>query len=788
MPIPNPSIDDVTFEQLIEEAKKNISRFSKNWTNYNLADPGITILELFSWLTDMQIYSLNKITKKNYLKFLKLLGIKPLDLVIPKIDLTIQRPGLNIKQYDIDSFKIPKGTKFNVKQDDIFVETDEDLYFIPSLKVKRCIVYSNHQFMEAKLNNPFYQGSLGNAKADLSLPSISSSLLVQNLISNPIGFTSLSSNNKEPFFFLFGKDPNENDKDAFYLNLEFNSNEVKKNDKIDLSFYMFDRDLPPVGEHGNEAPQDFLDDNFLSELKWDYFELKEFNKNNKISAEDFNKDENWIPLRIKKHQDTTFSFSTSGKITFRFPTDKREEQYDIFEEIPLINAAVNQSNDIDKDSKDKELDNAIKIKDKDNYKKGSLWIRCKLIKNNNYFIPPRIEHILTNTVSCKFGYCTNQSLKNQSPLLPNSIQIKPTHFKVNKNKKLKDIDYEKQSNGLSNQIFEVDDKLMLPILELDYLKVDGKKWIKVKDFDSSTPLDKHFIILDKKNGLIKFGDNENGKIPKKWSKIQVGYRYGNNMNTISVKESKIFMPDVEKIKDNKTKYFKSKIDRLIAINLFPSTPGRQEESIQETISRAREELLTPFKAISKTDCEYIVKNTPGLRIGKVKVKPSDKEANTLIVSAIPYSFSIIKNPRIYEHFKNAIRKHLEKHNIITTKIKVLPPEYLDINITIKIKLAKSNIDQFAIKEKIIELLNSYFSPIPINNTLSIQVKEWDFGQNVYKSNIIALLESLPEVEDISNLDIQAFRKNQRYQVDDGGNIIIEDLTLVHLKDVFISFM
>ena len=40
MPIPNPSLDDITFEQLVEEAKKNIPLFTKFWTNYNLSDPG----------------------------------------------------------------------------------------------------------------------------------------------------------------------------------------------------------------------------------------------------------------------------------------------------------------------------------------------------------------------------------------------------------------------------------------------------------------------------------------------------------------------------------------------------------------------------------------------------------------------------------------------------------------------------------------------------------------------------------------------------------------------------
>jgi len=420
-----------------------------------------------------------------------------------------------------------------------------------------------------------------------------------------------------------------------------------------------------------------------------------------------------------------------------------------------------------------------------------LWIRCKLIKNNNYFIPPRIEYILTNTVSCKFGYGVEKKIKNQSPLLSKSVQTSANYSKANKNKKFNEEYYEVKSNGLSNQIFEIDDKLKLPILEIDYLKVDGKKWAKVEDFDSSTPLDNHYVLLDKKNGFFKFGDGENAKIPKKGSTVQIKYRYG-NPKTMFVKETKTFKPDIEKINENAKKFYISKIKDLIGVNLFPSTGGRQAESIQETINRAREELLVPFKAVSKTDCEFIVKNTPGLRIGKVKVMPklsdNPKEKNTLIVSAMPYSFSMINNSSRYYYFKNAVKKHLDKHKLLTTTINVLLPEYIKINITIKIKLFKSHIDQYFVKEKITKLLNTYFSPISFNNASSTSTKEWDFGENVYKSKIIAILESLPEIEYVSSLDFQVSGQNQGYDVDEGGNIIIEDLFLVYLKDVFISFI
>ena len=104
------------FEQLVEEAKNNIPFFTKLWTNYNLSDPGITLLELFAWLTENQIYSLNKITKRNYLKFLKLLGVTPLEADPPKIDLTVF-----IKQYsriendNSSSFYLPKTYSFYYK-------------------------------------------------------------------------------------------------------------------------------------------------------------------------------------------------------------------------------------------------------------------------------------------------------------------------------------------------------------------------------------------------------------------------------------------------------------------------------------------------------------------------------------------------------------------------------------------------------------------------------------------------------------------------------------------------
>jgi len=69
------NLDNKTFEQLVEEAKKRIPIYAPEWTDFNLHDPGITLIELFAWLTEMQVYRLNKVTDESYRTFLKLVGI-----------------------------------------------------------------------------------------------------------------------------------------------------------------------------------------------------------------------------------------------------------------------------------------------------------------------------------------------------------------------------------------------------------------------------------------------------------------------------------------------------------------------------------------------------------------------------------------------------------------------------------------------------------------------------------------------------------------------------------------
>ena len=91
MSLPIPNLDNRTFEQLLEEARKSISNYASQWTNHNPADPGITLIELFAWLAEITSYRINLVTEEHRLKYLKLLGIRPQGILPATADLIFER-------------------------------------------------------------------------------------------------------------------------------------------------------------------------------------------------------------------------------------------------------------------------------------------------------------------------------------------------------------------------------------------------------------------------------------------------------------------------------------------------------------------------------------------------------------------------------------------------------------------------------------------------------------------------------------------------------------------------
>jgi hypothetical protein len=74
MALPSPPIDPRRYSDLVDELVARIPVHTPEWTNFNAADPGITLVQLFAHIAESLIYRTNQIPARNRAKFLQLLG------------------------------------------------------------------------------------------------------------------------------------------------------------------------------------------------------------------------------------------------------------------------------------------------------------------------------------------------------------------------------------------------------------------------------------------------------------------------------------------------------------------------------------------------------------------------------------------------------------------------------------------------------------------------------------------------------------------------------------------
>ena len=77
MSLPSPNLDDRKYQDIVDEAKRLIPSYCPEWTNHNLSDPGVALIELFAWMSEMILFRLNQVPERLYTKFLDLVGIEP---------------------------------------------------------------------------------------------------------------------------------------------------------------------------------------------------------------------------------------------------------------------------------------------------------------------------------------------------------------------------------------------------------------------------------------------------------------------------------------------------------------------------------------------------------------------------------------------------------------------------------------------------------------------------------------------------------------------------------------
>lgn len=196
MPLQLPDLASKTYSDIMDEMLVSIPKYSDTWTNFNPSDPGITLLELFSWIADMTLYRINRVPEDSYINFLELVAgtSKPehvnLALENLKSDPAADRTKIKLLEFlrEIEEGKqkeIPEiraaALKFLTSSYRAITEDDFERLAIEAtendiIKVKRAVVIGKPEKVEIivisdpiyRKNNEIYSGLLKKVKEYLS--------------------------------------------------------------------------------------------------------------------------------------------------------------------------------------------------------------------------------------------------------------------------------------------------------------------------------------------------------------------------------------------------------------------------------------------------------------------------------------------------------------------------------------------------------------------------------------------------------------------------------------------
>jgi predicted phage baseplate assembly protein len=689
--LPKSDLDDRTFNDLVNECLLRIPRYCPEWTNFNASDPGITLIEMFAWLTDQMLLRFNQVPRRNYVAFLEMLGVRLQSATPAKANVTFYLSAAHSERY-----VIPAGIEVATER----TETEEAIIFSTTHNLVIGVPVIRH-FLTAPSTE--FLSSTEEMGGQTLLRDRLANIWTQD--------TDGSWEGREQAVF----DESPRLGNCFYL--------------------VFDAEEP-------------LDGNVIAlTLKGEAAESTGINPD--LPPRHW---EAWDGVKWQHVLRSEMDDYTSG---FSFDGDNGQgsdiSEADVILHLPQFWPALHFGN------------------------YHGRWLRCVHQQNRDlqslYTRPPKLRGMATRSIGAIAH--THQCSIIRDELLG-------------------------ESDGNPGQKFQLESTMILPRTPEEHIVVHPPNglpqiWQEVNDFSNSTSQDFHYT-LDSITGEVQFGplireasmlkedmllrasiqdpgnsgfgrpldaasvqhrENHYGAIPPKGATIRMSlYRTGGgqqgNVQAGTLKILKSAVPYVSQVTNHE-----------------PAKDGADAESLEEAVIRVPRLLRTRDRAVTAEDFESLALQA-SRSVARVRC-PSESSGNgkqgivnLIIVPAVdttPIARGLGIHPDAFALtaiLKNEVLSFLDERRLLGIQVKCHEPEYVGVSVQLEVGLEPRYSSPQAreeIEQSLYVQLYRFLNPV----TGGTDGMGWKFGNPLYVSDIVSLLQNIPGIRYLGSVSLFELR-------------------------------
>jgi hypothetical protein len=740
MPLLLPNLDDRTWSDLVAEATALIPVYGPQWTDQNYSDPGITLVELCAWIAEMDIYQLNQISDRERLKFLALVGVAPKPPIPAHVVLSITLAT------GIAPITLPASLEFS-GLDSTGVTTRYRLLHSCALA----------------------QGAL--AAIQFQDPTGFHDLTPvwrRQALMNPFGTAPQAG--MAVYFGLTAVPPVQQPAQLFFTFADGHSSFAERERLL--------RQLEEMEKHCNPAPynpckkpscqkdsttaaphspQDLPDCNLKHNgvrTVWEY--------QANVAGQP-----QWIALNPsdKEVVDETRAFTLDGPVSFSVPQVMAASSLGVvatpyyyvrcrfaagsYDAAPLLrNVAFNGflAEQCVASTTSLVIDHNATI----HYSAGG-----PPVPNTVTTLRMKVDPQNTRIVELIFG--GGASTEPQFRIL--SFQV-PTATAPGS--LCWEAEFLGFGSGLANQQFTLPTPPVKATVQVYTLeRGTWHAWDLRRDFDSSTRKDFH-VVLKATTGEIFFGNGEKGRVPPAncevfatslLTRAQSGNLPASTINQLADSPyNRAILYDPTALPDGWTRL---KNELQAVINPLAAWGGAAAETFDQAAGEADQLVESSGRAVTLADYERLAANTPGTRIARVSAIanmhpdfPCYSAPGMITVIVLPYlpQGSPMPTPGLLA----AVSAYLRPRRVIGTRVEVVAPTYLEVAVQATVQ-SMTGTNRTNLQQAIVTALNNFLDPLAGGPDGT----GWPFGRDVYRSEIMKVIDAVAGVDYITLLALLA---------------------------------